>query len=270
MLQQNRLMKLIKRKGIKTDALLVVAVFLVVIIYVLGLSIKNIYFLMTYDKQRSTQPIATEQPVQSYSSPMVRARSETFELEPTQNPIQKAHAIFGNRVQINDGEQWYEVGDIVEGQAEILAIEPTRILVEWNGTQTYIPFDYSAITASEAQTSGRSEAVSPLLNDQMNNFTQEQINQMQQSGMAMMQNFFQNLSPQQQSRLQTRMMQMGQTMQNMSEQERTALQTRQMELGQRLMNMPEQQRQQAMVRIQQEMQQWMLSDQEGIPEFSLD
>lgn len=272
--QKNRFMKFIQGKGIKTDILVVLTVFLVIIIYVLGLSVRNIVSTLSYGNKNVSEPIDSSELNQSYRQPVAQVQPQVGDPELlTQNPITKVRAILDNHVQINDSEQWYKVGDIVEGQAEIIAVEPTRILVEWNGTQTYIPLDYSEVAASEAQTSRRDEAVNQQLSAPFSNLTQEQITQMQSTMMSMqqnMQNFFQNLTPEQQSRIQNRMMQRGQMMQNMSSEEQAAIQSRMMQMGQRLQGMSEQQRQEAMSNVMQQMQQWMLSDQEGIPEFSLD
>jgi hypothetical protein len=80
-----------------------------------------------------------------------------------------------------------------------------------------------------------------------NNFTQNQITQLQQAAQNIMQNW-----------------------QNLSTDQQTALQERSQELQQQIMNMNDQQRQAALVRIQQQVQQWMQSGQQGIPNISLE
>lgn len=52
---------------------------------------------------------------------------------PKQNPIREVLGILGNEALIND--KWYKAGDSV-GDAKILAVEPTKIKVSWNGQET--------------------------------------------------------------------------------------------------------------------------------------
>lgn len=51
---------------------------------------------------------------------------------PKQNPVREVLGILGNEALIND--KWYKVGDHV-GDAEIVAIEPTKVKVAWNGKE---------------------------------------------------------------------------------------------------------------------------------------
>ncbi len=49
-----------------------------------------------------------------------------------QNPVREVIGILGNQALING--QWYKVGDMV-ADAKILAIEPTKVKVVWNGQE---------------------------------------------------------------------------------------------------------------------------------------
>ncbi|UCG55821.1 MAG: hypothetical protein JSU70_13230 [Phycisphaerales bacterium] len=60
---------------------------------------------------------------------------------PRQNPVQAVIGILGNRALIND--KWYEVGDTV-GDAKVVAIEATRVKIEWDGREkTFTPITSS-------------------------------------------------------------------------------------------------------------------------------
>lgn len=50
---------------------------------------------------------------------------------PKQHPVKEVPAIFGNEVLINN--KWYKAGDMVE-DAKIIAIEPTNVKIEWDGS----------------------------------------------------------------------------------------------------------------------------------------
>jgi len=86
---------------------------------------------------------------------------------PKQQPIKQVWGILGDEVLIND--RWYKVGDMIQ-DAKIVAIEPTRIKVEWEGKEVALaPID--AVSASpvgpkpkglevaKAGTGGRAEMV---------------------------------------------------------------------------------------------------------------
>ena len=86
---------------------------------------------------------------------------------PKQQPIKQVWGILGNEVLIND--KWYKVGDMIQ-DAKIVAIEPVRIKVEWDGREiTLAPID--AVSSSpvgpkpkgpevaKAGTGGRAEMV---------------------------------------------------------------------------------------------------------------
>ncbi len=51
---------------------------------------------------------------------------------PKQNPVREVVGILGSEALINN--KWYKVGDHV-GDAEIVAIEPTKVKVSWNGKE---------------------------------------------------------------------------------------------------------------------------------------
>ena len=79
-----------------------------------------------------------------------------------------------------------------------------------------------------------------------------------------------SLTEEQRARLERATMLMWQRWQDMSFEEAEAERYRMMEMGQRWWNMTDTERQQAMQRMQQQFQQWLESDQEELPEFTLD
>jgi hypothetical protein len=66
---------------------------------------------------------------------------------PKRHPVNQVLGILGDEALING--KWYKAGDKV-GDAKIVAIEPTQVIIEWDGNEkTFIPFD-----AKGAATSG--------------------------------------------------------------------------------------------------------------------
>jgi hypothetical protein len=62
---------------------------------------------------------------------------------PKENPIKQVEGILGSEALI--GDKWYKVGDKV-GDAKIVAVRPTEVVVEWNGQKkTFTPI--SAVSA---------------------------------------------------------------------------------------------------------------------------
>ena len=58
---------------------------------------------------------------------------------PKQHPVKEVPAIFGDEVLINN--KWYKVGDTV-GDAKIVAIEPTKVEIEWDGSvKAFLPIN---------------------------------------------------------------------------------------------------------------------------------
>jgi len=58
---------------------------------------------------------------------------------PKEHPVKTVPAILGDEVLIND--KWYKVGDMV-GDARIVAIESTRVKIEWDGKEKFFaPID---------------------------------------------------------------------------------------------------------------------------------
>lgn len=73
---------------------------------------------------------------------------------PKQHPVQEVTGIFGNEVIIRD--RLYKVGDKV-ADATIVSIEPTQVIIEWDGKQkTFSPMD--AKDSSQPARSGHSRA----------------------------------------------------------------------------------------------------------------
>lgn len=73
--------------------------------------------------------------------------------EPDEHPVKEVRAIFGDEVLIEN--KWYEVGQMV-GEAKIVAIDPTKVKIEWQGRER----DFEPINASlpEAERSERQVA----------------------------------------------------------------------------------------------------------------
>lgn len=68
---------------------------------------------------------------------------------PRENPVKEVRAILGNKVFINN--QWYSEGQTIPGDATIVAIEPTQVRIEWDGTQsTFRPIDASTPTPQQS------------------------------------------------------------------------------------------------------------------------
>ena len=58
---------------------------------------------------------------------------------PKQHPVKEVPAIFGDEVLINN--KWYKVGDTVQ-DAKIVAIEPTKVEIEWDGSvKAFLPIN---------------------------------------------------------------------------------------------------------------------------------
>jgi hypothetical protein len=78
---------------------------------------------------------------------------------PKENPIRQVDGILGSEALI--GDKWYKVGDKV-GDAEILAIRPTEVLVEWNGQKkTFTPIMAAGAEGPSGAGPGRPEPPSP-------------------------------------------------------------------------------------------------------------
>lgn len=72
-----------------------------------------------------------------------------------ENPVKEVRAIFGDQVLINNGNKWYKEGQMFQ-DAKIVAIEPTQVLIEWDGKQkTFRPIDASS---PKSQQPGRETA----------------------------------------------------------------------------------------------------------------
>lgn len=73
---------------------------------------------------------------------LAQARSSAEELKkknlfvlspPKKHPVEQVLGILGDEVLIND--KWYKAGDSV-GEAKVVAIEPTRVRIAWDGQET--------------------------------------------------------------------------------------------------------------------------------------
>ena len=63
---------------------------------------------------------------------------------PKRNPVQEVFGILGSEALING--QWYKAGDKIQ-DANIVAVEPTRVVVEWNGQRTTLYPIQAAVAA---------------------------------------------------------------------------------------------------------------------------
>jgi hypothetical protein len=73
---------------------------------------------------------------------------------PKQHPVNKDQVlgILGGEVLING--KWYKTGDNV-GDAKIIAIEPTQVRIEWDGSEkTFLPIDAKVASASDSRRPG--------------------------------------------------------------------------------------------------------------------
>ena len=61
---------------------------------------------------------------------------------PKENPVREVLGILGDEALIND--KWYKAGDSV-GDAKILAVEPTKVRISWNGQEK----DFAPLGAEE-------------------------------------------------------------------------------------------------------------------------
>jgi hypothetical protein len=243
-------------KGIRPEIIAVAAIFLLGCLFMAGKSAMNIISALSYDKKETSVPVNSIESNQVYVQTPQDVQQELL----TENPVKKVRAIIDNSAQINDDNRWYKVGDIVEGQAKIVAVEPSRILVEWNGIQGYVPLDYSVTAAAQSQPQ--------QFGGQFNNLTEEQKVRIQQGLQALS-----NLTEEQKARI-TQGLQglqsLGQIWQNMAPQYQVQTRARLEELGQRIQNMPQDERQNAIQQLGQQWQQWLQTDQSQLPNFSLE
>ncbi len=205
-MQKKQSSKFIKNKGIKPDVLAVAAVFLIIIAYVVGLSIRNIRSAMAYNKSR--YELTTIQPVQTPRSPVARIPPRAEEPEYIEQQDTSAETAGNQRENNNQPIQRIDQPAQPQGNRS----GPELIIVGGN-----------------------------------NNPAQNQTTLMQQAAQTIMQNW-QNLSADDQARIQERAQVLQQQIQNMNDQQRQA----------------------AMVRIQQQLQQWIQNGQQGIPDISLE
>ena len=73
---------------------------------------------------------------------------------PKRHPVNKDQVlgILGNEALING--RWYKAGDRI-GDANIVSIEPTQVIIEWNGSETtFVPFDAKGSSPSGPQRRG--------------------------------------------------------------------------------------------------------------------
>jgi hypothetical protein len=245
-------------KGIKPEVIAVAAFFMLMCLYVLGITGRNIISALSSNKTNSSE---TENNIESVTPTIAEVQSQVAEpVLLTENPVKKVRAIVDDSALINDGNQWCKVGDMVGGQAKILAIEPNGIFVEWNSMQNFVPLEYSAELIPQSQTR--------QTGTQFNNLTEEQRARIQQGLQALS-----NLTEEQKTRIAQGLQglqSLGQMWQNMTPQYQAQTRARLEELGQRIQNMPQEERQNSMQRLGQQWQQWLQTDQSQMPNFTLE
>jgi hypothetical protein len=78
---------------------------------------------------------------------------------PPQHPVSEVLGILGDEALIND--KWYKVGDSV-GDAKIVAIEPTKVKVAWNGQEKeFSPIGAGGSGGPAGARSARAERTAP-------------------------------------------------------------------------------------------------------------
>ena len=136
---------------------------------------------------------------------------------PKQQPIKQVWGILGNEVLIND--KWYKVGDMIQ-DAKIVAIEPTRIKVEWDGKEIALaPIDTvssspvgpkpKGLEVAKAGTGGRAEMVA--------------VRPEARPMLGQMRERFESMSEAERERLRREAQEKKETFMRMSEQERKKL-----------------------------------------------
>jgi hypothetical protein len=247
-------------KGIKPEIIAVVAIFLLVCIFLGGKSAMNIISALSYNSKGDTVPVNPVVSNELSSWPADEAQPQVAEpVSLTENPVKKVRAIVDNSALINDESRWYQAGDIVQGEAKILAIEASRILVEWNDTQSYFFLDYTVAEVPQPQPR--------QLGGQFNKLTDEQRARIQQGLQAL-----NNLTDEQKANIGQAVQgiqSMTQLMQNMTPQERAQSQTEGQQMMQRFQNMTQEERQNTIQQLGRQFQQWLQSDQSQMPNLSL-
>ena len=145
---------------------------------------------------------------------------------PKQHPVTEVRAIFGDEVLINN--RWYKVGQTV-GDAKIVAIEPTQVRIEWDGSEkSFLPINASSpdegesrraggesgpgaerpdmvVVGSESGPSiGRGGAMGGRMRERMANMSDEDRERMRNEMRAMRERF-RNASPEERQRLMSEM-----------------------------------------------------------------
>lgn len=134
---------------------------------------------------------------------------------PKGHPVNAVTGIFGKEAFINS--KWFKAAEKIE-DAEIVAIEPTRVKIRWNGNEKFfLPIDY--VASSRQQETGRGPVTAEADSDRRGRATPQRAPERTDRfnrGMGR----FGNLSEQERTEMRERMMEMRERFENMSDEER--------------------------------------------------
>lgn len=139
---------------------------------------------------------------------------------PKQHPVTAVSGIMGNEVLIND--TWYKLGQMV-GDAKIVAIEPTRIKMEWDGQEkVFAPIDAPTPAGPSGPRPGGEVAKAEQAGGAGAEMVQASGGPPMPGGPGM--GMFGNLSEQDRARMREQFAGMRQRFENMSDAERERMQ----------------------------------------------
>jgi len=135
---------------------------------------------------------------------------------PKQHPVKEVAGIMGDEVLV--GDRWYKAGDTVS-DATIVAIEPSRVKIEWDGNEKYFaPIDAAGPAAPRGRRPGPAVAKADAAGGEGAEVVQVQVDV--GSGPGPGTGRFGNLSEEQRDAMRERFMMMRQRVENMSPEER--------------------------------------------------
>ena len=135
---------------------------------------------------------------------------------PKQNPVTAVSGIMGDEVLIND--TWYKIGQTV-GDAKIVAIEPTKVKIEWDGQEkVFAPIDAPTPAGPPGARPGGEVAMAGQPSGEAAAMVQASGGPPMPGGPGM--GMFGNLSEEDRARMREQFMAMRDRFQNMSEEER--------------------------------------------------
>jgi hypothetical protein len=135
---------------------------------------------------------------------------------PKQHPVSAVSGIMGDEVLIND--TWYKLGQMV-GDAKIVAIEPTRIKMEWDGQErVFAPIDAPSPAGPSGPRPGGEVAKAEGAGGEGAVMVQASGGPPMPGGPGM--GMFGNVSEEDRARMREQFMMMRDRVQNMSEEEK--------------------------------------------------